>query len=100
MSTLKTNFGCACVRKKSIINKNNDSCKQRLIIVLDIECDFSLKVVFFPLPLLPPFIINHPETVNCSHFLFVSTFGATLGDNCLVSVQRDCKLENNRRKLR
>ena len=25
---------------------------------------------------------------------------ATLGENCLVSVQRDCNLENKRRKLR
>ena len=46
MFGLETNyFGCACVRKKSVTYENNDSCKQRLIIVLTlhIECNFSLK---------------------------------------------------------
>ena len=68
--------GCACVRKKSIAYENNYSCKQRLVIVLrlDIECNFSLKVFFFSLLLSPPFIINHSETVNCCNVLVVSTF--------------------------
>ena len=69
------------VRKKSITYENNDSCKQRLVIVLtlDIEWIFSLKVSFILLPLSPPFIINHPETVNCCKFLFVSTFVSDFG---------------------
>ena len=48
MSILETNFGCASVRKKSITYENNDSSKQRLVIVrtLHIEYDFSLKVFF------------------------------------------------------
>ena len=57
----------------------------------------ALKFLF-SLPLSPPFIINHPETVNWCNFLFVSTFVATLGENCLISVQRDCNLENYKRQ--
>ena len=43
MSSL--NFGCASVREKSIAYENNDSSKQKLVIVqtLHIEYDFSLK---------------------------------------------------------
>ena len=78
--------------------ENNDSCKQRLVIVrtLHIQYDFSLKVFFFHYHSLPLFIVNHPETVNCCISLFVSTFVGTLGENCFVSVQRDCNLENKR----
>ena len=57
--------------------ENNHSCKQRLVIVLrlHIECNYSLNCIFlFSLPLSPPFIINHPETVNCCNCLFVFTF--------------------------
>ena len=81
MSSLLTNFGCASVGKKSITYENNDSCKQRLLTVrtLHIEYDFSLKVFFFSLSLAPPFIIKHPETVNCCNFLFVSTFVGDFG---------------------
>ena len=64
-------------RKKSVTYENNSSCKQKLVIILTsyIECHFSIKVFFlFSLPPSPPFIINHPETVNCCNFLFVSTF--------------------------
>ena len=82
--------------KKSVTYENNDSCKQRLVIVLTlhIERNFNLKVFFSSFPLSPPFIINHPETVNCPLSLLL---WATLGENCLVSVQRDCNLENKRR---
>ena len=63
--------------------ENNDSCKQRLVIVwtLYIENDFSLKVFFshYCMHSLPPFIINRPETVNCCNFLFVSTFVGDFG---------------------
>ena len=47
-SSDKTNFGCASVRENSITYENNDSCKQRLVIVrtLHIEYDFSLKGEF------------------------------------------------------
>ena len=79
MSSL--NFGCASVREKSVTYENNDSCKQKLIIVqtLQIEYDFSLKVFLFSLSLAPPFIINHPETVNCCNFLFASAFVGDFG---------------------
>ena len=62
--------------KKSVTYENNDSCKQRLVVVLKlhIKCNFNLKVFSFTNPLSPPFIISHPETVNCCNFLFVSTF--------------------------
>ena len=93
-----------CMCKEEIITyENNDTCKQSSVIVLTrhIECDFSLKVFFFfSLPLSPPFIINHPETANWCNFLFVSTFVGDFGEHCLISVQRDCNLENKRRKLR
>ena len=86
---------------KSITYENNDSCKQKLVIVrkLHIEYDLSLKVFFFTIT-HSPFIINHPETVNCCNFLFVPPLWAILGENCLVSVLLDCNLENKRRKLR
>ena len=68
--------------------------KNRTIIVLTlyIECNFSLKVFFFFFT--TSFSPVHPETVNCCIFPFVSTFVATWGKRCLVSVQRDCNLEN------
>ena len=72
---------CMCWEEISTY-ENNDSCKQRLVIVLTlhIECNFSLKVLFlFSLPLSLPFIINHPETVNCCNFLFVYTFVGNFG---------------------
>ena len=71
----------ACVRKKSVTYENNDSCKQRLVIVLTlhIECNFNLKVFFSHFHSSPPFIISHPETVNCCNFLFVSTFVGDFG---------------------
>ena len=69
--------------KKSVTYENNDSCKRRLVIVLtlDIECNFNLikSLFFFHVHSLPPFIINHPETVNCCNFLFVSTFEGDFG---------------------
>ena len=45
MSSL--NFRCASVREKSIAYENNDSYKQKLVIVqtLHIEYDFSLKMI-------------------------------------------------------
>ena len=68
------------VGKKSITYENNDSCKQKLVIVLrvHIEYNFSLKV-FFSLPLSPLFIVNHSETVNRRNFLFVSIFVGDFG---------------------
>ena len=89
--------------RNQLTYENNDSCEQRLVIVLTlhIECNFNLKKVFcLSFPLSPSFIINHPETVNCCNFLFVSTFVGNVGGNCFVSLQRDCNLENKRRKLR
>ena len=73
---------CASVREKSITYENNDSCKQRLVIVrtLHIKYDFSLKVFFFR---YHSFIINHQETVNCCNFLFVSTFVGDFGRELL-----------------
>ena len=67
--------------KKSVTYENNDSCKQRLVIVLtlNIECNFNLKGFFLSFPPSPPFIINHPETVNCCNFLSVSTFVGDFG---------------------
>ena len=45
--------------------------------------------------------INHPETVIAVIFsLSLRPMWATLGKNCLASVQRDCNLENKSRKLR
>ena len=59
MSSL--NFRYASVREKSITYENNDSCKQKLVVVqtLHIEYDFSifsLLVFFFSLSLAPSFI--------------------------------------------
>ena len=67
--------------KKSITYENNDSCKQRLVIVLTlhIKYDFSLKVSFFHYHSLPRSYINHPEIVNWCNFLFVSTFVGDFG---------------------
>ena len=50
-----------------------------LVIVLriHIECDFSLICFFFAF--FPPFIINHPETVNYGNCLFVFTFMGDFG---------------------
>ena len=79
--SLETNVECACVRKKSVTYEN-DSCKQRLVIVLalHIECNFNLTVLFsLFISTLSPFIISHPETVNCCNFLFVSTFAGDFG---------------------
>ena len=58
MSSL--NFGCASVGEKSITYENNDSCKQKLVIVhtLQIEYDFSLKVFFFHYHSLPRFLLT------------------------------------------
>ena len=79
MSSLKTNFGCACVSE--IVYENNHSCKHRLDIVLrlHIERNFSLAFFSFYCHSLPRFIINHPETVNCGIFLFVFTFVGDFG---------------------
>ena len=78
--------------------ENNDSCKQRLTIVRHFILNVTsiFKVLFlFSLPLSPPFIINHPETVIAVIFSLSLTFWATLGENCVVSVQRDCNLGEN-----
>ena len=65
MSSLLTDFGCACVRKKSITHENNHSCKLRLVIVLRlrIECNFiDITCIFlFSWPLSPPFIRDHKQ---------------------------------------
>ena len=54
-----------------------DSC--RLVIVRTCHIEYlSLKVLFFKNHSLP-FIINHPETVNCCNFSFVSTFVGDFG---------------------
>ena len=47
-----------------------------------IRVDVSKKLVVkfsFSLSLAPPFIINHPEKVNCCNFLFVSAFVGDFG---------------------
>ena len=66
---------CMC----QVTYENNDSCKQRLVSALHIECNFNLQVFFFFFHLhsLPPFIINHREILHFYHFLFVSTFAGT-----------------------
>ena len=71
---------CMPVSKKSVTYENNDSCKQRLVVVLTlhVEYNFNLKG-FFSFPLCFQFIISHPETVNCCNFLFVSTFVGDFG---------------------
>ena len=81
MFSLYTNVEFSCVRKKSVTYENNDSGTQRLVIVLTLhsECNFNLKVFFFSFPLFPPFIVSHPDTVNCCNFLFVSTFVGDFG---------------------
>ena len=58
MSSL--NFGRASVREKSITYENNDSCKQKLVIVqiLHIEYDFSFKVFFFHYHSLPRLLLT------------------------------------------
>ena len=69
-------------QEEIVTYENNDLCKQRLVIVLTlhIECNFNLKVFsFFFHSHSPPFIISHPETVNCCNFLFVSTFVGHFG---------------------
>ena len=78
--------------KKSVTYENNDFCKQRLVIVLTlhIECNFNLKVFFSSFPLSPPFIISHPETVNCCNFLFVSAFVGDFGQE--LSCKRVARL--------
>ena len=75
--------------KRSVTCESNDSCKQRLVIVLTlhVECNFNLKVFFFSFLLSPPFIISHPETVIVVIFSLSLLLWATLGENCLVSVQ-------------
>ena len=67
-----------------------------IVLTFDIEYDFSLKFSF-SLPFSPPFIINNNIAVI---FSLSPPLWATLGESCLVSVQRDCNLENKRRKLR
>ena len=81
MSSLSTDVGCASVRKKSVTYENNHSCKHRLVIVLrlHIECNFSHAFFLVSPPLSPPFVINHPDEVNCCNFLFVSTFVGDFG---------------------
>ena len=44
----------------------------------------------FSLSFAPPFIINHPETVNRCNFLFVSTFLGDFGRE--LSCKRAAKL--------
>ena len=68
-------------RNQFITYENNDSCRPRLVIVLNfiLNVILGLKFSFFSLPLSPPLIINHPETVNCCHFLFVSAFVGDFG---------------------
>ena len=91
MSSLLAIFGCESVRGKSITYQNNDSCKQKLVIVrkLHIEYDFSLKFSFFTIT-RSPFIINHPETLNCCNVLFVSTFVGDFGRE--LSCERAARL--------
>ena len=43
MSSLQTNFGCASVMEKSITYENNDSCKQRQVIVQTLQ--FILNMI-------------------------------------------------------
>ena len=82
--------------------ENNDSCKQRLVTVrtLHIKYDLSLKVFFFHYHSLPRLLSTIQKQQIAVIFSLSLTLWATLGENCLVSVQRDCNLENKRRKLR
>ena len=88
--------------EKSITYENNDSCKQRLVIVrtLHTEYDFSLKVFFFHYHSLPRLLSTIQRQQIAVIFSLSLPLWATLGENCLVSMQRDCNLENTRRKLR
>ena len=81
--------------------ENNDSCKQRLVTVrtLHTEYDFSLKVFFFRYHSLPRLLSTIQRQQIAVIFSLSPPLWATLGDNCLVSVQRDCNVENKRRKL-
>ena len=102
MFSLEINFGCGCVRKESVTHENNDSCKERLVIVLRLhtECNFSLKVIFFSLSLSPVHYQPSRDSKIAVIFSLSLLLWATLGENCLVSVQRASNLENKRRKLR
>ena len=82
--------------------ENNDSCKQRLVIVqtLHIEYNFSLEVFFFHYHSLPRLLSTIQRQYIAVIFSLSLPFWATLGENCLASVQRDCNLEKKGRKLR
>ena len=71
--------------------ENNDSCKHRLVIVLRLNLNAILVLHFPSLPLSPPFIINHPETVNCCNFLSVFTFVDDFGGE--LSLKRATRLQ-------
>ena len=102
MSSLQTRLRCACITKKSIIYGNNRSCKHRLAIVLrlHIEYNSSLAFSFFTVTLSP--VQHQPSRYSelLESVLLSLTLLATLGENCLLSVQRDLNFENKRRKLR
>ena len=89
--------------KRSITYENNDSCKQRLVIVLTlhIECNFSLEVFsFFHCHSFPRSLSTIQKQQIVVTFYLSLPLWATSGKNCLVSLQLDCNLENKRRKLR
>ena len=93
-----------CMCKKSVTYENNDSCKQRLVVVLTlhIERNFNLKVffVFFHFHSLPRSLSAIQKQKIAVIFSLSLLLWATLVENCLVSVQRDCNLKNKRQKLR
>ena len=90
-----------CVRKKSITYENNRSCKHRLVIVLrlHIECNFSLAFFFFHYHSLPRSLSTIQIQKIAVIFSLFLPLWATLGEKCLLSVQRDVKFENKGRKL-
>ena len=62
-----------------------------------IEYDFSLKVFFFHYRSLAPHLLSTIQRQQIAVILSLSLpFWATLGENCLVNVQRDCNLKNKR----
>ena len=70
-----------------------------IVRTLHIEYDFSPKVFFFHYHSLPRLLSTIQRQQTAVIFSLSLPLWATLGENCLVSVQRDCNLENKRRKL-
>ena len=90
MEDLKENCASTPNRNSSTMENLKENCA-------------GTPIMYTALPLSLPFIIN--RVIQRQHigviFSLSSLLWATLDENCLVSVQRDCiNLENKRRKLR